>query len=270
MKNFLFVFTTLTAAAVFSGCSQIVSPAPAEPESVIINRTELPIKVDGYLNEAAWKDAVCYPLIKHVNWKGAPEKTKQRIMQDPLQKGSFRLLYDDKYLYFGVEFEDSDVIAESAKNQSRLYRTGDLAELFLSPADGHAYFEIYINPAGAYTFYVFPGGGVAKLPSMFDENRQFPNIKAAARVYGTLNNSRDKDTGWHGEIAVPLKELSAFGTDFVPGTQWRTLAARYNYAVHLRRLQFSGVPFIPAEADYGEVEYHAPLQINPVQKKAAK
>ena len=269
MKNHIFLIAA-AAALLLSGCCQNACQVEEIQESIIINQTTSPVNIDGVLDEVAWKDAVCYPLLRHVNWKGAAEKTKQRILQDDLQPGTFRLLYDDKYLYFGVELEDSDVIAESDKNQSRLYRTGDLAELFLSPAAGEAYFEIYINPVGAYTFYKFPSGGVSKLPSMFDENRHVPGIKAAARIYGSLNNSKDKDKAWHGEIAVPLKELAAFGTEFTAGTSWRVLVGRYNYAVHLRRLQFSGRPDIPEAADYGDIEYHAPLNIVPKKNSGKK
>lgn len=262
MKKFLAMFCGLISVLFAAGCCCFSDPAPAsaEPEAVTITRTQLPVTVDGVLDEKVWTQAVRYPMLRHCNWDGLPEKTARRVKNEPLQNGSFRLLYDKEYLYLGVEFEDSDIIAESSKNQTRLYRSGDLAELFLTPGDGHAYFEIYLSPSGAYTFYLFPGGGVSKLPSMFDENRKVDGIKTAVKINGTLNRSNDVDKTWSGELAIPLKNLSVFGSKFASGTSWSILVARYNYAVHLRKMQFSGVPVIPPEASYGDVEYHAPVK----------
>ncbi|MBE6366900.1 MAG: hypothetical protein E7052_03185 [Lentisphaerae bacterium] len=252
---------SLVASAMLLG---ICSAYADTPENVKIKYTSSELKIDGKLDESAWQSAVCYPLQRHNNWAGLPEKTRKRVQLDPFQPGSFRLLYNDKYLYLGIDFEDSDVIAGSTKNQSRLYRTGDLAELFLTPGNGHAYFEIYVNPVGAHTFYVFPGGGVANLEMMFDENKITAGIIAAAQVQGTLNNHSDRDRGWSAELAVPLEKLAIFGIEFAFGKPWTILVSRYNYAVHLRKLQFSGVPIMPAGSSYGDLEYHAPLLI---QKK---
>ncbi len=261
MKNLL---SSAGAAvlAVLAGCCQNLPPPPQEavPEAITVHRTGQKITVDGRLNESAWQQAKVHRLVRSNNWKGLPPKIREKVKKEPFQGGSFRLLMDDKYLYLAVEFEDSDVLAGSIKNQSRLYRTGDLAELFLTPEGGHAYFEIYVNPAGAHTFYAFPGGGTANLLMMFDEDRKTPGIKAAAQVNGTLNDQSDVDRSWSAELAVPLKSLAGFGTEFAPGNKWCILVSRYNYAAHLRKLQFSGLPELPPGVSFGDIEYHAPLE----------
>lgn len=269
MRRYGPLASALFFASLLIGCAAGERERPEVLREVPVTRTALPVTVDGIPDEPAWRQAVPCRMVRHNNWKSLPPRTRDRVLADEFQTGRVRLLYDRDFLYLAVEFEDSDVIAGSMENQTRLYRTGDLAELFLSPAGGHGYFEIYVNPVGAHTCYVFPGGGAANLTMMFDVSRKVPGICAAARVDGTLNDHSDRDRGWSAEIAVPRKILVMHGNSFASGTKWNILVTRYNYASHLRKLQFSGIAELPDNASYGDIEYHIPVRFRDAPENGA-
>ena len=100
--------------------------------------TKEPIKVDGILNDQAWKTATAYHL---------------SLSQDRLAKGNklaepgeVRLVWDDKYLYAGIKFYDSDIVAKGKEDQMHHYKLGDLVELFLKPEDQTWYWELHATP----------------------------------------------------------------------------------------------------------------------------
>src|SRR5262249_28107223 len=84
-----------------SAKTEVKKGEPAVVRSAECRWATGPIQIDGKLDEAAWKNA---QLIKDfaVYWQGRPAKTQTQA----------RLLWDDRFLYFGAEMEDSDLYAD--------------------------------------------------------------------------------------------------------------------------------------------------------------
>jgi hypothetical protein len=152
---------------------------------------------------------------------------KKKVLQEA---GQVQLAWDDQYFYVGIKYCDSDIVAEGQKDQLHHYSLGDVGEVFLKPEDCSWYWELYVTPTGKKTSFWFPGRGRLGLPSCFEYSC---GLKVAAQVCGTLNHWQDRDEYWTGEIAMPIKDLTAQGAKFGPGTHWRILIARYNYSRYL-------------------------------------
>jgi hypothetical protein len=176
------------------------------------------------------------------------------------EKGFVKFLWNDDYLYMGVEFEDSDVVAEGEEDGLHHYLMGDLAELFLWPEEQTWYWEMYVTPAGKQTTFFFPGPGRQGLPSSFKSGFR---LKVAARVDGTLNNWHDRDRKWVGEMAVPVKELTARGEKWGPGSAWRVLVGRYNYSRYLPAVENSSMPQLPSGSFHLRNDYGRLVFVNP-------
>lgn len=207
----------------------------ARPE-MVAKYTETPVKVDGVLDDEAWETAVAYPL--HL---GLDQLEQGNTLHEP---GEVRLTWDDEFLYVGVLFHDSDIVAEGVKDQEHHYLTGDLAEVFLKPDANTWYWELYVTPHSKKTHLWFPGSGRLGLKSSEDNDME---LYVAAQCQGTLNDWRDRDESWTAEMAIPIRELKRYGDDFGPEAAWTILVARYNYSRYLplRGPELSMTPQLP-------------------------
>lgn len=205
---------------------------PPPPEMIAVHAMT-PLVMDGKLDEPVWKTAPVYQLLP---MPGTPTQPYSPLHE----KGSVRLAWDAKYLYLGVTFDDSDVVAEGQADNLRHYLLGDVCELFLKPQDQTWYWELYVTPTGRQTTFFFPGGG-RQLPSCLQSGTP---LTVAAQVQGTLNEWHDRDQGWTAEMAVPLSMLTARGEHFGPGAPWRILVGRYNYSRYLTQTELSTYPAI--------------------------
>jgi hypothetical protein len=226
-------------AVLMTGCASLRKTEKVQPV-MTARYTAVPVTVDGDLNDPAWKDAQVYPL----NFSVAE---RAELGMDVTEVGEARVCWDDKYFYLGVKFTDSDIVAEGKEDQLHHYQMGDLAELFLKPADQSWYWEMYVTPAGRKTTLFFPGRGRLGLKSCEDNPG---GLRVAALCQGTLNAWEDKDASWTGEMAVPIKDLTARGVTFGVGSPWRILVARYNYSRYLSNKELSMTPQI------GKTNYH--------------
>ncbi len=221
---------TLGAAALVgialcnTGCALFSCDKNLEAEAVY---TAQPIKVDGILNEDAWKTAPGYSM------KPAP-------ISEMTTGGIVKFLWDDKYLYVGARLDDEDVIAENNTDQAHHYRFGDLLEMFIRPPKNTMYWELYCTPLGNKTAFMLPNGGRCFLPSC-GTYTGMKGMKVAARVDGTVNKWQDKDKGWTAEMAIPIKDLTAYGDKFAPGQVWRFFVGRYNYSRYNSNLELLGI-----------------------------
>lgn len=125
------------------------------------------------------------------------------------------LQWDAKYLYVAAFVKDKSVISHFKKGD----RSGsviidgrpiavsyeDDIELFFDPEHNHrmirdkSHKQFLFSPAGMF-FQV-------TIDSMRQENNFTPDILCGTRVYGTLNNDQDQDTGYAIETAIPWKIL---------------------------------------------------------------
>jgi hypothetical protein len=270
VMNHRIFFIVPLLAALLAGCSQKsgtcpkgsacpcpkVCPCPqncpaqsaAAPLPVMVAKyTPTPIKLDGSLDDPAWKNACVYTMY-------LPADVKEKCLAE---NGEVRLAWDDQYLYIGVKYYDSDIIAEGRQDQLMHFELGDLCEVFVKNDHFTWYWELYGTPLGYKTNLFFPGSGHCGLPSA--KNYKC-GLKVAAQVKGTVNNWKDKDDYFTVELAMPIKDLTALGGSFGPGEPWRILVARYNYSryIDMRGPELSSSPKL-AETNYHLLKGYARL-----------
>lgn len=212
--------------------------------------SEQTVNVDGLLDEPIWTKAKAYPL--HLS------KDKTDAGEELIEAGEVRFAWDDNFFYLASTFYDSDIVAEGKEDQLHHYRYGDLCEMFLKPADENYYWELYVTPAGNKTSFFFPSRGYLGLPSCFEDYRS--DLKVAAKCNGTLNSWQDKDNSWTAEMAMPVKDLQAYGAKFSPQANWKILIGRYNYSVHLENVELSMTPQI-SQTSFHLYEQYADLKL---------
>jgi len=164
-------------------------------------------------------------------------------------------------LYVGYWIEEPDVRASLTERDAPIYRDNDV-EFFIAGSD--SYYEFEINALGTiyevffiweseYTesgfeeleefkrdamgVRIFRGVGFKDHPRgnrIGYWNWDFPGLKSAVQIQGTLNDSTDRDVGWTVELAVPWKGMYALSLGderSIPpmqGDTWRMDFSRFN------------------------------------------
>lgn len=163
------------------------------PRHYVARRATSRIKIDGRLDEAAWKNARTFGRFEFPWWKeGRKEQT------------AARMLWDDEFLYVAYDCRDEHVSATRTERDSQVYRD-DCVELFTAPNPkrSHEYFNIEMNVNGAILDRHHPNGpGKPQTP-----NWNATGIRIATRVDGTLNDDSDTDRGWVLEVAIPFSNF---------------------------------------------------------------
>ena len=164
------------------------------------------IRIDGVLDEPAWKQANVITLREGA--LGGPVRFATRV----------RMLWDDEAIYVGFECDDPDVHAIRTRHDDNLWMH-DLVELFIDPdGDSKSYVELHVAANGATADVLWadfrPGSDWFTQPTWerFDEKTLTTaydptGITSAVRVDGTLNNPDDTDKGYTVEWRVPYAAL---------------------------------------------------------------
>ncbi|UCE41153.1 MAG: carbohydrate-binding family 9-like protein [Candidatus Aminicenantes bacterium] len=214
-------------------------------------RANDPIYIDGRLDELSWEKAPKSPrFVDLVTGESAPLNTRMAA------------LWDDVSLYIGFWVEEPRVQAKLTERDSPVYMENDV-EVFIAGKD--CYYEFEINALGAIyeVFFIwqdaFKKGSAFDMPE-FDFQSQrvdvlggfqdsmrfgkhprgkrwafldwdFPGMRSAVHVDGTLNDNSDVDKGWTVELAFPWKgmELMSDGRSLPPkdGDTWRMDFSRF-------------------------------------------
>jgi hypothetical protein len=191
------------------------------------------IKIDGKLDDAAWKHA-----------DAATDFKDTRTSKSLTMPTRAMLAWDSKYLYVGFECSDSDVVSTITEADGDFWKE-DTAEVFIDAnGDGMTYLEFEVNPRG-----LLYDGALADYRPETDwldykhldveksrDTYKVRDSKVAAHVNGTLNNSEDVDKGWTCEMAFSWSDI-ARGTlvrSEVPqdGDRWRIGLYRINIKSH--------------------------------------
>ena len=261
---FVRLSTSIVIFCFFSGEQRSVHSSESLPYSLIQN---IPCKeediprytarrasgapvIDGRLDEQIWREAArSTPFVDLVHGTRTHLDTRAAV------------LWDDEYLYVGYWLEEPNVEATLTERDAPIYQDND-AELFIAGRDG--YYEFEINAYGtiyevlffwedAYTRY-----GYSAIPELDRNNPQvrafngvgfknhprgkrlgfwnwdFPGLKKAVHVDGTINDNSDVDRGWTVELALPWSGLSILakgdGRSLPPrnGDVWRMDFSRFN------------------------------------------
>ena len=209
------------------------------------------IEIDGRLSEACWQRASKSPRFVDMV-TGAPGFLDTRVAA----------LWDDENLYIGFWVEEPNVQARFTERDSQVYFENDV-EVFIAGPD--CYYEFQINARGTIyeVFYVwqeaYEKAGFADKPEFnllahpvdvlggFQDSMRykkhlrgrrwafmdwdFPGLKAAVHVDGTLNDGSDVDRGWTVELALPWDGMRtlAQGRSLPPqdGDIWRMDFSRF-------------------------------------------
>jgi hypothetical protein len=176
---------------------------PPPLAQIAVPRVSEPPKIDGVLDDAAWKNAATVKL----DWRFHPRNMPAFIALTPTVRTSAKLLWDDRFLYVGFECEDADAWATYTQRDAHLWEE-EVVEVYLDPAGkGKHYKEFEVNPLGALIdldILEAVNGNPGDVASHLRWNAK--DIRWAAKVQGTTDNRNDKDKGWTAEMAIPLEE----------------------------------------------------------------
>ena len=248
LAGILFIVLTLGAGCSNPNTRLNAQSGPDPVELVECRRADQPIKLDGKLDEPEWQMAQVVREFM-VARRDRPPKTKTAV----------RFLWDDKYLYFGAEMEDSDIYADVTKRNGITWNN-DVIELFLKPSEQKpAYYEFQVNAANTPLELFFPSrgaGGYGRFAPL-----THIGLQSVTKLRGTLNNWRDKDEGWTVEARIPWSGFSETGGAPKAGDVWRFTSCRYDYSAAFERPELSSTA--PVGGDFHGYENYERLRFSP-------
>lgn len=226
-------------------------------------RAARPIAIDGRLDKPAWRNAPRSPRFVDLVG-GGPAFLGTRMAS----------LWDDENLYVAFWVEEPDVRARLADRDALVWTENDV-EIFIGGED--CYYEFEINALGTVYEVCYVWQDALKAGSRFDlpefdlrtrrvdvlggfqdalrwgrhprgarwafMDWDFPGLRTAVRVEGTLNDPSDIDQGWTAEIAFPWRGMGILAglrpLPPRPGDVWRMDFSRFE------RLDYCGVKAEP-------------------------
>lgn len=175
-------------------------------------RTPSPPRVDGRLNDAAWRSArEIGPFILHDG-------------SGPASRATFAsLCWDDCCLYVAFKCDDPDVWGTLTKRDDPVF-TEEVVEVFLDPdCDFRRYYEINVSPRNViFDAHISNSTGRAPDKVACPAEWNCRGLRTAVKVNGTLDDRTDTDVGWTVEMGIPFESLDeARKRPPSPGDIWR-------------------------------------------------
>jgi hypothetical protein len=205
----------LLVATIPVNAKAAVAAVPAK--RYIARKSLKPIKVDGKLDEQAWKDAPTTGLfVNTMTGAAAGQKTEAK------------LLWDASNLYIAFENADADVWGNLSKRDDKLWSQEAVEVMIDADRNGKSYVELQVSPNGTLFDTYLPE--YRKYENDLDPKRKLydwdSKAKVGVNVIGTLNKRTDQDKGWVAEIAIPLADVNGLATPGVTvppklGDSWR-------------------------------------------------
>jgi hypothetical protein len=234
------------------GCGGAEEQAARSEKPPVVRRAECrwagtPIRIDGKKDDIAWDKA---QVLKNfaVFWQKRKAKTATTA----------RLLWDNNYLYFLADMEDTDLYAD-VKEHNGITWENDVFELFFKPSEEKpAYYEFQVNAANTRLELFLPSRGAGGYRRFAPLTKL--GMESAVRLRGTLNDWEDTDKGWTVEGRIPWSAFKATGGKPKPGDKWRFALCRYDYSKDLERPETSStapltMPDFHRYEDYGELTF---------------
>lgn len=206
MNHIMQYLLLVVMVMVFAGCTRCAEKYYTEEKFVKAVFIEEPIKIDGFLDDAAYSKAKWTQYFGLANGDPSPPKFRTRSA----------LFYDRQNLYIAFEIDDPDVWAGYTNNDDPIYNE-EVVEFFVDPEDDNqTYYEFQVSPANVRfdAFFVYHRSDLKRAISYNS------NFESAVKVDGTLNKREDIDKGYNVEIKIPFERL---GKDGAPpkGTRYR-------------------------------------------------
>jgi uncharacterized repeat protein (TIGR03806 family) len=214
---------------------------------------DVPPKVDGVADDAAWQsaqviDRFTLPWLKD---QERPGKTATKA----------RLLWDREALYFLAEMTDSDLYADVTQADGKTW-DNDVFELFFKPAvDKSGYYEFQVNAAGTVMDMFLPRRGAGGYQRFVKEG-EF-HLETSVKLDGTLNKWSDRDRGWIVEGRIPWTDFLRTGGRPAPDEVWKFALCRYDYSVGFEGPELSTcapllAPSFHQFEDYADLKFLGP------------
>ncbi len=183
--------------------------------------TPEPIRIDGFLEEPAWRNAKLLDFFIPVTF------------EKPISKTEARLLWDKDYLYAGFKAYDRDIWGYYTERDERTCDE-DVLEVFLKTEPGEEpYYNFEINALGT----VFDAFNIRRGGAGGDHRWSKWNcegLEVGIHIEGTLNNWEDEDEYWQMEVAIPFADLPGLkGRVPQSGDEWLFHLSRYDYSIYL-------------------------------------
>lgn len=214
------------------------------------HRIETPLEINGRLDKPEWTRAPKSPAFRDLV-SGTPAIHNTRAA----------VLWNEHHLYVAYWVEEPFVEAALTERDSLIFEENDV-ELFVAGAD--SYYELEINALGTIyeAFFVwedsYERGGFSTAPEFAKDapgarpwngvgfqthprgprigffQWDFPGLRTAVQVDGTLNDNSDRDRGWTVEMALPWDGMrwlaKGDGRSLPPmdGDLWRMDFSRFN------------------------------------------
>ena len=225
----------------------------AQPKQYDCHRAGTAVKIDGRMDDAAWKAA---PWTDDFIDIVGPDHAKPRF------RTRMKMLWDDEYLYIGAELVEPDIWATLTAHDSVIFHDNDF-EVFLNPTgDGLNYFEFEVNALNTgwdlFLPKAYAKGGKA------DNSWEMPGYKSAVAIDGTLNRPGDRDRGWSVELALPWSSFVERSGKGLPNTgeEWRMNFSRVEWQVRVEDGKYLKVPGTREDnwvwSPQGKVSMHIP------------
>ena len=204
------------------------------PRGYVCPHTQTPVKIDGRLDDPAWKIAPWTSSFVDIEGKAKPK---------PRFRTRAKMLWDDNFFYVAAEMEEPHVWGTLTNHDAVIFHDPDF-EVFIDPdGDSHDYYEFEINALNTGWDLLlkkpYKDGGPAL------NEWEIPGLKTAVYINGTLNNPSDRDNGWTLEVAFPWKVLAQLANRPAPpneGDQWRVNFSRVEWLVDIVDGTYRKVP----------------------------
>ncbi len=231
----------------------LVAADTPHPKGYVCYRADVPIKVDGKLDDPAWSRAPWTDEFVDIEGDAKPR---------PRFRTRARMLWDDRYFYIAAELEEPHVWGRLTAHDAVLFHDLDF-EVFVDPdGDNHEYAELEINALGTtwdlFLAKSYRDGGKAQ------DSFEIEGLKTAVHIHGTLNEPNDKDEGWTVEIAMPWTSFARFAHASTPpkdGDQWRLNFSRVEWRHRVRAGKYEPVPLTDDNwvwSPQGRIAMHVP------------
>jgi hypothetical protein len=240
----------LAAVLLFFESFAVSQPAP---QHYTCFRAVRPIRIDGRLDDSAWRKAP---------WSGWFVDIQGAKMPRPRFRTRMKMLWDDEFLCVAARLEEPHVWGTLTAHDSVIFRDNDF-EVFLNPSgDGRDYFEFEINALNTGWDLFLPKA--YRESGKADNSWKIPGLRSAVSIDGTLNDPRDRDREWSVEMAFPW---SAFASRApvarpLPGAEWRVNFSRVEWHATVEDGKYVKVPGLKEDnwvwSPQGVVDMHVP------------
>ncbi len=199
---------------------------PFAPKHYVCQRTAMPPKLDGKLDDAVWQQAA---------WTEDFQDIEGFLKPKPRFRTRAKMVWDDTHLYIAAELEEPHVWGTLTQRDCVIFHDNDF-EVFLDP-DGSTwpYYELEMNALNTVWDLMerYPYRDAEKVAV---NGWDCKGLRTAVAVQGSLNDPRDKDLGWTVELAIPLASVTELSAQGLPkaGDRWRLNFSRVQWHTEVK------------------------------------